>query len=249
MLNAQSKNQLLQQLPDEEQQAITCQCTIVEMKFGEVLCEEGEHCGYVYFPLSGFISILSSLQHNQRLEVGLIGNEGMLGVLSSVGVQISPVQAIVQGSGTALQMEYQAFTAMLQHSVKLQQLLQQYLAFYVVQLTRLVCCNHYHETEPRLARWLLMTHDRSGGDQFFLTHQYLATMLGVRRSSVTEAAGSLLEKKIIDYHRGQIHILNRPALEKTCCSCYQDLLDKQQHFLQGLPVATATLFADELNQG
>jgi CRP-like cAMP-binding protein len=239
MLDAQPQNQLLQQLPDEEQDAIISHCTRVEMKFGETLCEEGEHCGYVYFPLSGFISILSSLQHNQRLEVGLIGTEGMLGILSSIGVSISPVQAIVQGSGIALQMEQQAFATMLKRSIKLQHLLQRYLAFYVVQLTRLVCCNHYHETEPRLARWLLMTHDRAGGDQFFLTHQYLATMLGVRRSSVTEAAGALLEKKIIDYHRGQIHILNRPALEKICCSCYRDLLDKQLHFLQGLPLANA----------
>jgi CRP-like cAMP-binding protein len=235
MHRIQPQNKLLQQLSDEEQEAVIRHSTTIDMQFGEVLCEEGESCGYVYFPLSGFISILTSLQHNQGLEVGLIGNEGMLGVLSCVDVHISPVQAIVQGNGTALQIKTEVFTTELQHCVKLKQLLQQYLAFYVVQLTRLVCCNHYHETEPRLARWLLMTHDRADGDQFFLTHQYLASMLGVRRSSVTQAAGSLLEKKIIDYHRGQIHILNRPALEKASCSCYRDLLCKQQQFLPDLP--------------
>lgn len=227
------QNKLLQQLSDEEQQAVMRHGKRIEMHFGQVLCEEGKNCGFVYLPLSGYISILTSVQQNQRLEVGLIGNEGILGALVSIGVETSPVQAIVQGHGLALQIEHQAFSAELKRCVKLQQILQQYLAFYVVQLTRLVCCNHYHETEPRLARWLLMTHDRAGGDQFFLTHQYLAFMLGVRRSSVTEAAGSLLEKKIIDYHRGQIHILDRPALEKASCSCYRTLLDKQPQFLPG----------------
>jgi CRP-like cAMP-binding protein len=231
MHTAQPQNKLLQQLSDSEQQAVMRHSKIVEMHFGQVLCEEGKNCGFVYLPLSGYISILTSVQQNQRLEVGLIGNEGILGALVSIGVETSPVQAIVQGHGLALQIEHQAFNAELKRCVKLQQILQQYLAFYVVQLTRLVCCNHYHETEPRLARWLLMTHDRAGGDQFFLTHQYLAFMLGVRRSSVTEAAGSLLEKKIIDYHRGQIHILNRSALEKASCSCYRTLLDKQLQFL------------------
>lgn len=235
MHTAPPQNKLLQQLPDEEQQAVLRHSKIIEIEFGQVLCEEGKNCGFVYFPLSGFISILTSIQNNQRLEVGLIGNEGMLGVLSSVGVQTSPVQAVVQGHGSALQIEGEAFAAELRRSVKLQHLIQQYLAFYVIQLTRLVCCNHYHETEPRLARWLLMTHDRAGGDEFFLTHQYLASMLGVRRSSVTQAAGSLLEKKIIDYRRGQIHILNRLLLEKASCSCYRDLLDKQHHFLHELP--------------
>jgi CRP-like cAMP-binding protein len=233
MQSALPQNKLLQQLSDEEQQAVLRHSKVIDMHFGQVLCEEGENCGFVYLPLSGYISILTSVQLNQRLEVGLIGNEGILGALIAIGVESSPVQAIVQGHGQALQIEHQAFSAELQRCVKLQQLLQQYLAFYVIQLTRLVCCNHYHETEPRLARWLLMTHDRAGGDQFFLTHQYLASMLGVRRSSVTEAAGALLEKKIIDYHRGQIHILNRQALEKACCSCYRALLDKQQYFLHG----------------
>ncbi len=225
------QNKLLQQLSDEDKQAVMRHGNTIEMHFGQVLCEEGKNCGFVYLPLSGYISILTSVQQNQRLEVGLIGNEGILGALVSIGVETSPVQAIVQGHGLALQIEHQAFNAELKRCVKLQQILQQYLAFYVVQLTRLVCCNHYHETEPRLARWLLMTHDRAGDDQFFLTHQYLAFMLGVRRSSVTEAAGSLLEKKIIDYHRGQIHILNRSALEKASCSCYRTLLDKQLQFL------------------
>lgn len=235
MHTIQPHNKLLQQLSDDEQQAFTRHSKRVELHFGQVLCEEGKNCGFVYLPLSGYISILTSVQQNQRLEVGLIGNEGILGALVSIGVEASPVQAIVQGHGLALQIEHQAFSTELKRCVKLQQILQQYLAFYVVQLTRLVCCNHYHETEPRLARWLLMTHDRAGGDQFFLTHQYLAFMLGVRRSSVTEAAGSLLQKKIIDYHRGQIHILNRPALEKTSCSCYRDLLDKQPHFMRNQP--------------
>lgn len=239
MHTAPPQNQLLQQLSDDEQQAIKRHCKIIDMQFGQVLCEEGEHCGFVYFPLSGFISVLTSMQPNQRLEVGLIGNEGMLGALCCMGITVSPVQAVVQGNGSALQIESQVFASELQHCPKLQQLLQQYLAFYVVQLTRLVCCNHYHETEPRLARWLLMTHDRAGDDQFFLTHQYLASMLGVRRSSVTEAAGSLLEKKIIDYHRGKIHVLNRPALEKASCSCYRDLLDKQHFYMHDLPQTNA----------
>lgn len=223
-----SQNKLLQQLSDKEQQAILRHSKTVEMHLGQVLCEEGKDCGFVYLPLTGYISILTSVQLNQHLEVGLIGNEGILGALVAIGMKLSPVQAVVQGQGFALQIEHHAFSAELKHCARLQQLLQQYLAFYLVQLTRLVCCNHYHETEPRLARRLLMTHDRAGEDQFYLTQQYLASMLGVRRSSVTEAAGSLLEKKIIHYHRGQIQILNRSALEKASCSCYQVLLDKQQ---------------------
>lgn len=226
-----AQNKLLQQLSDGEQQAVFRRGKTVEMHYGQILSEEGENSGFVYLPLSGYISTVTSILPNQSLEVGLIGNEGILGALVAVGKELSPVQAIVQGHGYALKISHKAFRSELLHCFKLRQLLQQYLAFYVVQLTRLVCCNHYHETEPRLARALLLTHDKAGGDQFFLTHQYLASTLGVRRSSVTKAAGSLLEKKIISYHRGQIYVLNRVALEHASCSCYQDLIDKQRYFL------------------
>lgn len=226
-----SQNRLLQQLSDEEQQAIARHCKTIEMLPGQILSEEGENCGYVYFPLSGYISTVTSIQPGQRLEVGMVGNEGMLGALVAVGIGLSPVNAIVQGHGFALQVTHKVIRSELLHCAKLQQLLQQYLAFYVVQLTRLVCCNHYHETEPRLARVLLLTHDRAGTTQFFMTHQYLASVLGVRRSSVTKAAGSLMEQELISYHRGRICILNRLALEQASCSCYQDLLLKQHQYL------------------
>jgi len=225
------QNRLLQQLSDVEQQSIMRHSKVVALEFGQTLSKEGENCGFVYFPLSGFISTLTSLQQYQQLEVGMIGNEGMLGVLSCVGVTMSPVQAIVLANGTSLRIESELFETELRYCVKLQQVLRQYLTFCLIQLNRLVCCSHYHETEPRLARWLLMAQDRTGDDRFLLTHQRLASMLGVRRCSVTEATGALLEKNSINYHRGQIQILDRPALKKICCSCYRELLHKQEHFL------------------
>jgi CRP-like cAMP-binding protein len=231
MRTIEIQNKLLQELSEVEQYSILRHSKVVELESGQILSKEGEDCGYVYFPLSGFISSLTSLQQNQRLEVGMIGNEGMLGVLCCLGINMSPVLAIVQGKGKALQIDTELFETELRRCVKLQQVLQHYLAFCMVQLNRLICCNHFHETEPRLARWLLMAQDRTGDDSFCLSHQGLAANLGVTRSSLTEAAALLLGKKSIDYNTGQIQILDRPALERTCCSCYREILAKQQYFL------------------
>lgn len=152
--------------------------------------------------------------------MGMIGNEGMLGATLALGIDTFPMRGVVQGSGTAMRVEVSQFRRELQQNPALKQALERYLYVLIEQLAQNASCNSFHEVRPRLARWLLMTHDRVEGDCFKLTHLFLAGMLGVRRSAVTIAAGELQERRLISYSRGQIRVLNRRGLEAASCECY-----------------------------
>ena len=213
-------NRLIGSMPDKARARLLAHCTPEQLVFGDVLCDTTKPISHIYFPLTGFISLVAAVSGHRPIEMGMIGNEGMLGATLHLGIAIAPLQAIVQGPGSALRMTTAQFRMQLRDSPELQRTLEGYLYVLIEQLTQTAVCNSFHEVQARLARWLLMTHDRSHSDQFHLTHLFLAQMLGVRRSAVTIAAGELQRQKLIRYTRGQITICSRRGLEEASCECY-----------------------------
>lgn len=224
MTSSPVSNLLLGCLPATVRQRIRQRGDIVHLNFGEILCEPDGNYKHVYFPTSGFISLVSTIGKHPPLEMGLIGNEGMLGVTMVLGVAAAPLRGVVQGEGSALRLSAQHLGAEVRRSAPLARTLSRYLYVLMAQLTQTAGCTRFHEIESRLSRWLLMTHDRAHSDHFHLTHQFLADMLGVQRSAITIAAGGLQSRKLIRYTRGEITILNRRGLENTACECYEAVI-------------------------
>jgi CRP-like cAMP-binding protein len=202
-------------------------CETVELKFTEVLYRPGEQLRHVYFPVSGFISLIMPVDSASSLEVGMVGNEGMFGVPLALGVMTSPVCAVVQGAGASLRMEAEAFCAELARSKPLQASIHRYIHMQMGQLAQTAACTRFHLVEARLARWLLMTQDRAHSSTFHVTQEFLAMMLGVRRVGVTNAATSLQKKKLIGYRRGDITVVDRRGLINASCGCY--VADRQSY--------------------
>lgn len=225
-------NRILDALPSRERKRLMPACEIREVEFGSVLCDSGDRYRHVYFPLTGIVSLLTSLRGHPPLEMGLIGNEGVLGASLALGVPMSPFHAVVQGAGTLLRIPAVRFRGALRECPFLLAQLKRYLYVGMMQLSQLSACTHFHAIEPRLARWLLMMHDRAHEDRFHLTHDYLAGMLGVRRSGVTIAAGALQSSGLISYSRGDIQVLDRPGLESASCECYGILVNNHQQMMQ-----------------
>jgi len=192
----------------------------VALTFGDVLCETGDHIRDVYFPIEGFISLITSVDKDSRLEVGLIGSEGMLGVSLLLGIAVSPLRALVQGAGSALRVDAKDFAREVKRSPVFGKILHKYLYVLMSQLARMAACSRYHLVEARLARWLLMTRDRAHSNDFRLTQEFLAYMLGVRRAGITHAASTLQKRKLIHYTRGRMTILDGRGLEGAACECY-----------------------------
>lgn len=222
------ENSLLAALPRKEYQLMLPKLQLVILTFGEVLYSPDEAIKHVYFPTNSLVSLLTLVLEHQALEVGMVGREGMLGIPLALGLNNSPVRALVQGSGLALRMTADDFRQELQQSVHLQREVYRYTFELMLQITQTAACNRFHQIEARLARWLLMTRDRVCSNQFYLTQDLLGDMLGVRRVGVTQAAGDLRERKLIHYSRGQISILDGKGLEAVACQCYQVVKDRQE---------------------
>lgn len=213
-------NRLIKGLPHRDRQRLLAICEPVDLILAEVLADGGKRTRHVYFPADGFISLVTKLEGEPVLEVGMIGNEGMCGVHVALDARVSPLRALVQGAGRADRVTVVAFQRELSRSVALRQTMNNYAYVSMVQLASTAACLRFHHIGPRLARWLLMTHDRAHADHFRVTHEFLAYMLGVRRVGITDAAGELQRARLIDYRRGELSVLNRRGLERAACSCY-----------------------------
>ncbi|HXM67660.1 MAG TPA: Crp/Fnr family transcriptional regulator [Candidatus Acidoferrum sp.] len=216
------RNELLLGLPSLECDAIFSELTFVQLRTHDVLQETEELIKYAYFVDSGMVSILSVMQDGKSVEVGLTGKEGCTALQLVAGFKTSDTRALVQIAGTAFRLSGQNLLKVLRQCPVLARRIQQYGLFLAMQGSQVAACNRLHEVDERLARWLLMSHDRVGGDGNIvpLTHEFLAHMLGTRRSSVTVAAGLLAKKGLITYNRGRVKIQNRSRLEDTSCECY-----------------------------
>ena len=199
-------------------------CTRVDLAFEQILAEAGEPLGHVHFPTTGFISLLTPMGA-ASIEVGLVGDEGMFGLPIALGVGVSQVRALVQGAGPALRMTAARFRTELGRNGPLKRAVGRYAFVTMSQLGQTAGCNRFHLVEARLARWLLMTADRAHSPVFYITHEFLAFMLGVRRVGITKAASALQERGLIRYARGNLAILDRPGLEAASCACYRADLD------------------------
>jgi len=214
------ENLLLASLPDVTRRRLIEAGESVQLRFGSVICKQGARIRYVYFPTGGFISLLAQLDGRPGLEVGLVGTEGAVGVAVALGVSIAPVGAVVQGAGSALRIDAKRFALELRRSPALRRAVSRYLYVFVAQLAGMASCARFHLVEARLARWLLMTRDRAASDDFYLTQEFIAYMLGVRRVGVTRAARILRARKLVSYSRGYINILDVGGLTAAACSCY-----------------------------
>jgi CRP-like cAMP-binding protein len=216
------KNHLIELLPRKERLHLLAQCETVEMKLAEVLCEPGNPTKYVYFPTEGYISLVSMHEGTPSLEVGMVGNEGMLGEQIALGVMMTPLKAVVQGPGAALRISAAIFRKELARSEELQAILSRYLYVRMSQMANSATCVRYHLISPRLARWLLMSQDRAHNDSFHMTHEFMAYMLGVRRVGITTAASAMQRKGLIKYHRGLLTVMDRRGLKSAACNCYNN---------------------------
>lgn len=214
-------NRLIDALPRLVRRQIAADSKVVELVLHEVLCTSGQLMRHVYFPVTGYISMLAQVDQHSMLEVGLIGDEGVFGVPIALGVDVSPQRGLVQGSGTAVRMTAAAFRRVLADSPALQRTLSRYAFVQMSQFAQAAACSRFHLIEARLARWLLITQDRAHVARFTMTQEFLAYMLGVRRAGVTQSAGALQRRGLIHYARGGVTVLDRKGLEAAACSCYE----------------------------
>src|SRR6476660_6095161 len=217
---APAANRLLETLPKKEYARLLPKLKTVNLVLGEVLYEPGDLIKYVYFPNDSIVSLITEVSGTSWLEVGMVGNEGMAGLPVFMGVSSSSTRALVQGSGTAMRMSSAAVRTEANRLGSLHHILHRYSHSLLNQVSQSSACNRCHLVNARLARWLLMTNDRLGVDEFPLTQEFLSTMLGVRREGVSKAAGALQAAKLIRYSRGMITVLNRRGLEAKSCHCY-----------------------------
>src|SRR5687767_12037004 len=215
------QNRLLSSLSRDVQIRLLPRMEKISFTLKQILYEVGQPIGHVYFPLSGVVSLVIALRGGDSVEVATTGNEGLVGTPVLLGAERSGLKAVCQVTGQALKMRADAFRRSLDEHAELQTLVRRYAQALFDQIAQTTACNHVHSVQARMCRWLLMTHDRVGADEFHLTQEFLAQMLGVRRPSVTVAAGLLQKAGLIRYQRGRIRITDRPALESGACECYE----------------------------
>ena len=218
-------NHLLGALPRKDYQKLLPVLEPVKLAFGEILYESHAQIQHVYFPVDCFVSMLTTVDTGRAAEVGLIGSEGMIGVPMALGVAVSPFRAVVQGEGTAMRLKTVDFRRNFGNSPALKREVFLFTHLLMIQIAQTAACNRFHVVTQRMARWMLMTRDRVKSDEFRITQEFLALMLGVRRVGVSAAMCVLRERKLIVYRRGTITILDHAGLIAAACGCYKTVRD------------------------
>ncbi|HEY0100896.1 MAG TPA: Crp/Fnr family transcriptional regulator [Pyrinomonadaceae bacterium] len=225
-LRPQNQNHILAALPAEDYQRLSAHLEPIELRHSQVLYDAGGAMDYVYFPLGSMVSLISQLSDGSSVEIGITGYEGMVGVSAMLGVDRSPHEAMVQIPDGALRVKTGVLKEEFKRGGALHDSLLRYLQMLLLQTGQIAACNRLHSIGERLARWLLMSHDRCHCEELPFTQEFLALMLGIRRAGVTEAALILQAEEYISYRRGQITILDRAGLEEFTCECYQIVKDE-----------------------
>ena len=229
--NEPVENRLLAALPTDEYQRLHPRLQPVSFSLGEVVYEFGGHLDYVFFPTTSIISLLYTMENGTSAEMGLTGNDGVVGIALFMGGGTMPNRAVVQSAGSALRMKANVLQDEFARGGKFQQLLLRYTQALITQISQTAVCNRLHSVEEQLCRWLLLSHDRVSADELIMTQELIADMLGVRREGVTVAAGHLQDSGAISYVRGHIKILDRQKLEETVCECYRVVKDEFDRLL------------------
>ena len=218
-------NRLLSSLPEDDQHTLLALGETVRVEVGDVLYEPGQTIRHIYFPVDSLISLLAVAEGRMTLEVGSVGQEGMIGASVALGHEQAQVRAVVQRAGRASRITAVDFCTEFRRTASLQRLLYRYTDTLLAQAIQIAVCSRFHVLEARLARSLLITRDRLQSEKFHLTHEFLAHALGVRRVGVTKAASALQNQKLITYSRGNIEILDSAGLEAVSCRCYELVKD------------------------
>jgi CRP-like cAMP-binding protein len=213
-------NVILLSIPNSDYTSLRPHLEYVSLPSHLVIHEAGGKLEFAYFPNRGLISLVVVMKDGKTAEAGIVGNEGFTGTLAAVGLNRSPLQAVVQITGDGFRVEVGALQNTLESAPHFQMALSRYAAIRGMQVAQTAACNRLHDIEQRLARWLLMTQDRVGSGSLPITHDFVATMLGTDRSTVSLAAGALQKQKLIEYTRGAVKVVNRKKLEDSACECY-----------------------------
>lgn len=225
------ENRLLARLTGEEYERLRPHLEQASFDLGEVVYESGGHLDHVYFPTTAIVSLLYMMENGSSAEMGLTGNEGVVGIALFMGGSTMPNRAVVQSAGAAIRIKVEVLQNEFARGGQFQRLLLRYTQALITQISQTAVCNRLHAVEQQLCRWLLLSHDRVQGDELVMTQELIANMLGVRRGGVAIAAGRLQDLGAISYVRGHIKILDREKLEATVCECYGVVKDEFDRLL------------------
>jgi CRP-like cAMP-binding protein len=224
------RSRFLSALGTDEFRDLRPHMQLVTAKLGEVLRCQGESPQFVYFPINACVSIVNTVEEGRGVEVARVGSEGMVGLWAALGSKATGEASVVQVPGACVRIKIDIFRAQLKRSSALVEHLHRYMLYLMTQISLTAACNRLHRLDQRLARWLLITHDHAGTDEFLETHEFLSQMLGSDRSEVTLAAGLLRKSGLISYARGKVKVINRKGLQNVCCGCYRVFSDEYQTF-------------------
>lgn len=214
-------NRLLAKLPREDYERLNEHLEPHALTLGDAVYEANRREDYLYFPTTAIVSLLHATLDGATAEMGIIGNEGAVGIAMFMGGGTMPNQAIVQGAGNSFRIRNGALQTEFERGGAFQQVLLRYTQALIIQISQTALCNRHHSLEQQLCRWLLLTHDRTRADEMTMTHEMISHMLGVRRAGITAAAKRLSDMGLICYARGRITFIDRPGLEAQVCECYQ----------------------------